>query len=125
MNRLVSSKPVEIQNGASAVLVGVLLLIPLEMSTFATAPGYRAFLDSGIPEEGWGFVFLILGLLQLGSALYDHLVIRRLAAGLLACLFAVYVAGVALGNPVSAAIPFVLPQVIGQVWAFYRIRKVA
>lgn len=120
----ISTQALELQNGWSAALMGLFLLSPFQTSTFASAPGYSVFLDSGIPEEGWGLVFLALGALQLAAAWRDNVVARRIAAALLAVLFGIYVAAVAVANPVSAAIPFVMPMVIGQGVAFYRARRV-
>ena len=120
-----SSSTLEVQNSLSAALMGLFLLSPFQTSTFASAPGYAVFLDSGIPEEGWGLLFLALGVLQLAAVWRDNVVARRIASAMLAVLFGIYVAGVAVANPVSAAIPFVLPMVAGQAWAFYRARVVA
>jgi hypothetical protein len=116
-----STRSVEIQNGMAAFLVGLLLMYPAK--TFASGPGYRVFLESGIPEFGWGAVFMVLGGLQVTGSLTGPVVLRRLAASLLACLFGVYVIGFAIANPVSAAIPFVLPMVVGQVVAFFVARR--
>lgn len=122
--RRASTRGLELQNAWSATLLGVLLVVPWTPSTFLSAPGYRIFLDSGIPEEVWGLVFLLLGVAQLMAVLADHVVGRRISSALLGSLFGVYVAGVAAANPVSAAIPFVLPMVVGQTWAFFQARRV-
>jgi hypothetical protein len=119
--RSVSTRSLEFQNAWVAVLVGVYLLAPGE--TFGTAIGYRAFALLA-PEAVWGAVFLVIGSAQLLAVLRDHVVGRRLAAGLTAVLFGAYVAGFLVSNPLSAAIPFVAPLVAGQVWAFYRARVV-
>ena len=121
--RTVSTRSLEVQNGWSAAMVGLFLMLPVE--TFSTASGYTVFLKSGLPEPFWGALFLVLGVLQLVAAFQNRVIPRRIAASLLACLFGVYVAAIAVGNPASAAIPFVLPMVVGQVWAFYRARVVA
>lgn len=116
-----STRSLELQNALAALLVGVLLLLPFD--TFATASGYRVFADWA-PEPVWGVSFLGLGAAQLAAVLGDAVVLRRLSAAFLAVLFAVYVVGVALANPISAGIPFVLPQVLGQVWAFWQARRI-
>lgn len=120
--RTVSTRSLEFQNALVAFLTGVYLLAPGE--TFATAAGYRTFALVA-PEPVWGVTFLLIGSAQLAATLTDHIVGRRLTSGLTAVLFGVYVAGFLVSNPLSAAIPFVAPMVAGQVWAFYRSRRVA
>lgn len=119
--RNVSTRSLELQNALVAFLVGAYLLLPGE--TFSTAAGYRAFAMLA-PEPVWGTAFMLIGSLQLTAVLADHVVGRRLTAGLTAVLFGVYVAGFMVSNPLSTAIPFVLPLAIGQAWAFYRSRRV-
>lgn len=116
-----STRSLELQNGWSALLVGLLLLLPFD--TFATAVGYRTF-AAWAPEPIWGLSFLGLGTAQLAAVLVDIVVLRRIAAALLAVLFGLYVVGVAIANPISAGVAMIAPLVVGQVWAFYQARRV-
>lgn len=118
----ISTRGLEVQNSASAILVGLYLLHPAE--TFGSAAGYAMFRESGFSELIWGSVFLVIGTLQLCAVLQDNVIGRRVMAVSLAVLFGIYVVGFALANPLSLAIPFVLPMVLGQVWAYYQARRV-
>ena len=119
---LSSTRSLEFQNAWASFLVGCLLLHPA--STFGTAVGYRWFAEWA-PEWVWGALFLALGAGQLVAVVTDAVPARRITAGLTAVLFAVYAAGIAVSNPLSVAVPFVVPLAIGQAWAFVQARRMA
>lgn len=117
----VSTMPLEVQNGWSALLIGIILLLPF--NTFGSSPWYQTF-ERWAPESTWGVIFLALGIVQLVSTLTDVVIFRRLASALLAILFLVFATGVVSWNVRSIWIGLLVPVVVGQVWAFYQSRKV-
>jgi len=117
----ISTRSLEFQNGWSALLVGGLFLLPPK--TFSTAVGYQVFAEWA-PESSWGVLFLTIGACQCLAVVFDFIVLRRISAAFLAILFSIYVIGFVLANPVSAAIPFVVPMIVGQLWAFRQSRRI-
>lgn len=115
-----STRGLEMQNGLAALLAGVVLILPAD--TFATSPSYRLF-DAWAPEPVWGLSFLGAGAAQISAALYDAVVMRRIAAAVLAVLFAVLGGGIATVNPASGVAPILLALALGQLGAFWQARR--
>ncbi len=115
-----STRGLEMQNGCAALLSGIVLILPLQ--TFATSPSYSLF-AAWAPEPIWGVSFLGAGAAQIAAALYDQVVMRRIAAVILGVLFAVIGAGIMLVNPPSAVAPILLVLALGQLGAFWQARR--
>ncbi len=115
-----STRGLELQNGAAALLCGVVLLLP--PSTFATSPGYRLF--DAAPESVWGLSLLGAGAAQVAAALHDLVLLRRVSVVLLSVLFATIGFGILWANPVSAVAPVMVVLAVGQAWAFWQARWV-
>lgn len=115
-----STRGLEMQNGCAALLSGIVLILPLQ--TFATSPSYSLF-AAWAPETIWGVSFLGAGVAQIAAALYDQVVMRRIAAVILGVLFAVIGTGIMLVNPPSAVAPILLALTLGQLGAFWQARR--
>lgn len=116
-----STRGLEMQNGAAALLSGAVLILP--PNTFATSAGYALFADWP-PESVWGLSLLGAGVAQISAALYDAIIMRRIAAAVLGVLFAIIGTGILIANPISAVAPIILVLACGQFGAFWQARKV-
>lgn len=116
-----STRSLEFQNGWSAFLVGLTLLLPV--STFSTSSTLTE-LEHFFPECAWGALFTILGSAQLYATYYDRVMVRRITASLLGILFALYSLTLFVINPASFGAAFVFPMALGQAWAFFQARRV-
>lgn len=119
--RASSTRGLELQNGCAALLSGAVLILPWD--TFATSAGYRLF-GTWAPESVWGVSLLGAGAAQMAAALYDAVLMRRIAAAVLGVLFAILGAGIAVANPASGVAPIILALALGQVAAYWQARRV-
>lgn len=111
----------EVQNGAAALALGLILLAP--PATFGTAAGYR-LMAAWAPEPAWGALYALLGAVQVVAAIADRVVPRRVAASLLAVAFGAYALAVFVANPLSAGWPFVAALAVGEAVAWWQSRRV-